>query len=139
METLIIVLVAFALLALFVIWTEKRSTKSTKDHEMKINRAESGKAKVLDYSYTNFRGRGQRGHFQAYKFNLEVSTAFKAPYKAEAVWNVYDMGAPNVQEGKEVDVKIDADNPAVIYPVLQGVEYSWDGAILEALHKKNNN
>jgi len=40
------------------------------------------------------------------------------------------MGAPKVQEGSEVDVKFDADNPSLIYPMVQGVEYSWMGSII---------
>ena len=102
----------------------------------KINRAEDGKAKILSYDVIGLRGRDSGGSYQAYRFNLEVWSNYKSPYKAESVWNVYEMGTPKVQEGKEVNVKIDADNPNVIYPVDQGIAFSWTGKIIDDGHKK---
>lgn len=40
------------------------------------------------------------------------------------------MGVPKVQEGMEVDVKIDADDPNIVYPLIQSVQYSWNGAMM---------
>jgi len=44
-------------------------------------------------------------------------------------------GEPKVQEGLEVNVKIDADDPSVIYPNIQFIEYSWLGAIINKSNK----
>ncbi len=121
---------------IFFVWATKSGGKLIKEREEKISRAEAGKAKILGYKTVGFMGRGAQGQFHANRFDLEVSNAYKSPYKAVAMWNVYEMAIPTVQIGKEVDVKIDADDPQIIYPNLQGVEYSWSAAIIEAGHKK---
>ena len=121
---------------IFFVWALKSGGKLIKEREEKISRAQAGKAKILGYKILGFMGRGAQGQFHANKFDLEVSSAFKAAYKTETVWNVYEMAIPTVQIGKEVDVKIDTDDPQVVYPNLQGVEYSWSAAIIEAGHKK---
>jgi hypothetical protein len=41
------------------------------------------------------------------------------------------MGTPKVQEGKEVDVKIDAVDPNIVYPNISGVQYSWTGMMIQ--------
>jgi len=37
------------------------------------------------------------------------------------------MGAPTVQTGMEVNVKMDADDPNIIYPGVSGIKFSWLG------------
>jgi hypothetical protein len=37
------------------------------------------------------------------------------------------MGAPKVQQGMEISVKIDAEDNDIIYPIADGVSFSWNG------------
>jgi hypothetical protein len=113
---------------IFFMWASKSGAKMIKEREEKINRAENGRAKILGFGTVGLRGTGDGGQYQAYKFTLEVSNEFKAPYKTVSVWEVYPMGVPQVQEGKEVNVKIDVEDPMIIYPQVNGVEYSWLGS-----------
>jgi len=108
-----------------------------KEREEKIKRAEKGRAKILGFSTVGLRGTGDGGNYQAYNFTLEVSSEFKSAYKTEVVWEVYPMGVPQVQEGLEVNVKIDADDPAIVYPGINGVAFSWLGTQMHNKSKKN--
>ena len=128
--------IVFFVLLLIIFFVSKAGGKLIKERQEKMSRAESGKAKILSYSTVGLRGTGKGGQFQAYRFTLEVSNNFKSPYHTTTVWEVYPMAVPSLQEGKEVNVKIDADDPNVIYPDMLSVEYSWNGMIIEAGHKK---
>ena len=114
----------------------KSGAKVQKEREDRINRAEAGRAKVLSFQMVGLRGTGKYGEYQANRFTIEVSSAYKAPYQATVVWNVYTMGAPKVQEGSELDVKIDFEDPQVVYPLANGIEYSWMGEIMKWSGKK---
>lgn len=129
MEILIPIAVVLGII-IFFMYASKSGAKLLKEREEKINRAESGKAKILGYIVQGLRGTGNAGRYQAVKFTLEVWSAYKSPYKTTTVWEVYDMGAPLVQEGMEVNVKIDADDPMIVYPSVNSVSYSWLGSQL---------
>lgn len=135
-EIIIPIAVVFLVLFLFFAFASKAGGKMIKERQEKISRAESGKATIIGYSTEGLRGTGSGGHFQAYKFTLEVSSEYKSTYKTTAVWEVYPMAIPALQEGKEVNVRIDADDQNIIYPNMPSVEYSWNGAIIDAGHKQ---
>jgi len=132
----IIGLAVFAAVILLIVYLTKSGGKLIAERQERISRSEKGKAKILGFSTIGFAGTANAGGFQAYKFTLEVSSAYKAPYNAETVWNVFPMGIPKVQVGNEVDVKIDVDDPSIIYPDIQAVEYSWSAAEFERVRKK---
>ena len=135
MEVLIPIAVVLAIIIFFV-YASKSGAKLIKERQEKINRAEDAKAKIIGCSTGSVGGSGTHGRYQSYRFNLEVWNTYKAPYKAETVWDVYNMGEPKVQEGMEVNVKIDADDPSVIYPNIQFIEHSWLGTMLSSKNKK---
>jgi len=130
MEIIIPVAVVLAIIIFFV-YASKSGAKLMKERHEKINRAERANAKIISCTTGGVRGTGDHGRYQSYNFSLEVWNEYKSPYKAETVWEVYEMGVPKVQEGMEVNVKIDADDPSVIYPNIQFVEYSWLGAMVK--------
>ena len=134
-ETIIIIAVILAVIFFFA-YASKSGGKMMQEREDKINKAGAGRAKVLSFQMVGLRGTGKYGEYQANRFTLEVSSQYKAPYQTSCTWNVYTMGAPKVQEGCELDVKIDIDDPNVVYPMANGVEYSWNGAILDKVHRK---
>ncbi len=129
MEFVILAVVVVGVVGIFI-WLTKSGGKLINERNQKLKKAEAGKAKVLAFKSVGFRGSGAQGEFQAYTFTLEVSSAYKAAYNTDTVWNVYQMGAPKVQVGSEVNVKIDADDPAIVYPDVEDVEYSWSAAIM---------
>lgn len=120
---------------LFFVYASKSGAKLLKEREEKLNRAEKGKAKILGFSTVGLRGTGSGGYYQGYNFTLEISSEFKSAYITEAIWEVYPMGSPKVQEGMEVNVKIDTDDPMIIYPCVTGVEYSWNGTMIHGKKK----
>jgi len=73
---------------------------------------------------------GAGGEYQALEFTLQVSNQYQAAYTAKSSWEVYPMGAPKVQQGMEIDVKIDAEDNSIIYPIADGISFSWRGLMM---------
>jgi len=131
-EVLIIVGV-FVLVIGFFMYASKSGAKLIAAREARMAKAETGKAVVIGSHAVGLRGTGTGGHYQAYEFTLEVSNAYKEPYRAKCVWEVYPMGAPKVQQGMEVNVKIDAEDNEMIFPMPEGLAFSWNWTMM---HKK---
>ncbi len=117
-------------------YASKSGAKLLAEREVKINKAEKAKAIIVGSHQVGLRGTGTGGHYQGYEFTLEVSNSFKTPYRAKSVWEVYPMGAPKVQDGMEVHVKIDAEDDQAIYPMDQGLAYSWNFQMMNSNKKK---
>ena len=135
MQVLIPIAVLLAIV-IFFMWASNSGGKLMKEREEKLKRAEKGRAKILGFGTVGLRETGDGGHYQAYNFTLEVSSEYKSSYKTETVWEVFPMGVPKVQEGMEVDVKIDADDPMIVYPSINGVSFPWLGAQMHGKNKK---
>lgn len=134
MDILIPIAVVLVIIAFFM-YASKSGAKLLKEREERITKAEKAKAVVIGSHTAGIRGTGSGGHYQGYEMTLEVSNAFKAPYRAKCVWEVYPMGAPKVQNGMEVNVKIDTEDDQIIYPMEQGLAISWNYMMM---HKKKN-
>lgn len=134
-EVLIIVGV-FAAIILFFMFASKSGAKMLAEREAKIAKAEKGKAAVIGMHTVGLRGTGSWGHYQAYGMTLEVSTAYKEPYRAECVWEIYSIGAPKVQNGMVVNVKIDPEDDQLVYPMDQGLAFSWNWQMMHKKKKK---
>jgi hypothetical protein len=130
MIELIIIFGVVAVIVLFFIFTSKSGAKMLKEREEKMGRASKGKAKILGSVPVGMSGTGHGGRYQAYKFTLEVGDAYMEPYKTKVIWEVYPMGAPKVQDGMEINVKIDADDKNIVYPSADGVSYSWNAMMM---------
>ena len=133
-EVLIIVGV-FAAIIVFFMYASKSGAKMLAEREARIARAEKGKAIVIGSHAAGIRGTGNGGHYQGYEMTLEVSNAYKEPYRAKCVWEVYPMGAPKVQNGMEVNVKIDAEDDQIIYPMDNGLALSWNWQMMNRKKK----
>jgi hypothetical protein len=70
-------------------------------------------------------GRDGRGAFRAIDFAFEIQPPGEAPYQTRTAWKVYARNAQALQLGRTVAIKVDLDDPLVIYPDMPGVEYHW--------------
>ncbi|KXK46293.1 MAG: hypothetical protein UZ05_CHB002002399 [Chlorobi bacterium OLB5] len=126
MIEVLIILGIVAAIVIFFMYASKSGAKMLAEREAKIARAEKAKAIVIGSHAAGIRGTGSGGQYQGYEMTLEVSNSYKEPYRAVCVWEVYPMGAPKVQNGMEVNVKIDAEDDQIIYPMDQGLALSWN-------------
>ncbi len=132
MEVIIIVGVVLAAIGFFM-YASKSGAKMLAEREARMNKAEKAKAKIIGSHAVGLRGTGSGGHYQAYEFTLEVFNQYKAAYRAKCAWEVYPMGAPKAQEGMEINVKIDTEDDQMIYPMDNGLAFSWNWLMM---HKK---
>ena len=54
-------------------------------------------------------------------FTFEINDGFSSPYTASAGWFVDTLHLNKIQEGMELDVKVDKDDPKKIYPQTHGL------------------
>lgn len=133
MIEVLIIAGVFVLIIGFFMYASKSGAKLIAAREARMAKAENGNAKILGTTPVGLSGTGHGGRYQAYKFTLEVSSEYKSAYKTECVWEVYPIGAPKVQDGMEVKVKIDAEDPDYVYPLAEGTAFSWNWTMM---HKK---
>ena len=60
------------------------------------------------------------------ELRLEVNAPDGSTYTAKTVWTADPMMLSQLQPGASISVKIDSDDPNVVYPNMGGVEY-WAG------------
>jgi hypothetical protein len=70
-------------------------------------------------------GRDGRGAFRTIDFAFEIQPPGEAPYQTRTSWKVYARSAQALQLGRTVAIKVDLDDPLIIYPDMPGVEYHW--------------
>lgn len=71
-------------------------------------------------------GRDGRGPFRALDYAFEIQPPGESPYQARTSWKVYRRSDAALQLGRTVPIKVDLDDPLVIYPDMPGVEYNWE-------------
>ena len=135
MKEVLIIVGVFAAIIGFFMYASKSGAKMLAERDARIAKGEKGKAIIIGSHAAGIRGTGNGGYYQGYEFTLEVSNAFKEPYRAKCVWEVYPMGAPKVQQGMQVNVKIDAEDDQMIFPMDQGLAFSWN---FQMMNKKKN-
>jgi hypothetical protein len=59
------------------------------------------------------------------RLRLEVTPPDRPPYQTTVTWDVQTGSIPKVQEGKQVPVKIDVENPKIVYPRVGWAEFNW--------------
>lgn len=123
MLEIIIIVGVVGIIVGFYFWGVKGGEKLKAERTRRLENAENGTAKIISSVPVGLSGTGRGGEYQAYEFTMEVSSPYKAVYTAKSIWEVYPMGAPKVQEGMEVNVKIDSEDKDIIYPVAEGVAF----------------
>ena len=109
----------------FFFYITRQGKKMLEEHKSRINKAVKARAKIIGISLGSMSGRGEHGNYRVYEITMEVFPNNGTQYKAKSNWEVYDMGIPAVQEGKEISIKIDSQDQKIIYPNSQWIEYSW--------------
>jgi len=127
MLEIIIIVGIVAIIVGFYFWGVKGGEKLRAERNARLSKAENGTAKIISSEPAGLSGTGKGGEYQAYEFTLEVSNPYKSPYTTRSIWEVYPMGAPKVQKGMEIRVKIDAEDKDIIYPIADGISFSWNG------------
>jgi hypothetical protein len=59
------------------------------------------------------------------RLRLEISPKDRPRYQTTVTWDVENAALPKVQEGCRVGVKIDPENPNIIYPRVGWAEFNW--------------
>ena len=59
------------------------------------------------------------------RLRLEVTPKDRPRYQTTVTWDVETASIPKVQEGKQVPVKMDVENPKIVYPRVGWAEYNW--------------
>lgn len=70
------------------------------------------------------------------RLRLEVNAPDRTPYQTTVTWDVQTASIPKVQEGKQVPVKIDVENPKIVYPRVGWAEFNWVYSDTENRRKK---
>lgn len=138
MLEIIIIVGIVGIIVGFYFWGVKGGAKIKAERSERLAKAENGTAKIVSSKPAGLSGTGPGGQYQAYKFTLEVSNPYKSAYTTKSVWEVYPMGAPKVQQGMELNVKIDAEDKDIIYPVADGLSFSWNGLMMTMAKKMQN-
>ncbi|MCA9515374.1 MAG: hypothetical protein KC635_10555, partial [Myxococcales bacterium] len=74
------------------------------------------------------RGIRVRGPWSALELELEVHPPEGHKYVAKTCWAVLDDQAPALAPGQPVAVKVDREDPQVVFPDVHDARYSWSGA-----------
>jgi len=123
----LILIISFGLpilIVIIIVFFLKRSFAKKKQwaDELKLKQAnaKAATAKVISASQSLYGGELRRIIF----LKLLISDGFTPPYEADAAWFVDTMHFNKVQEGNEIMVKVDRDDPKKIYPAESWGIYS---------------
>ena len=109
----------FCIFFLILRWANKRNKKI----EEKMNKGISAKAKILDISDATT---GHTPHGSTIiRMELDIHPSAGENYKASTCWCIKLFAIPKVQQGKWIEIKIDADDHQKIYPVGNWAIY-WE-------------
>lgn len=125
MEILYAVVFILALFG-FLYYASKSGKRMLEIQNKKIKAAAVGKARVISQTPVGKRGTNDFGQYQCVKLKLEVLNDKTEPYQVFTYWNAGMLAGPYIEVGKEVKVKIDAEDREIIYPLsIPSVEYSF--------------
>jgi len=114
----------------------KGGEKLMAERNAKLAKAESGIAKIISTAPAGLSSTWRGHEYQVYELNMEVSNTYTAAYNAKSVWEVYPMGGPKIHPGMVINVKIDTDDNQVIYPMADGLKFSWNYQMMNRVNKK---
>ncbi len=113
-------------LAGFLVYASKSGKRMIEIQNKKIKAATTGKARVISQTPIGKRGTNDFGQYQCVKLKLEVWSNKTEPYQVFTYWNAGTLAGPYIEVGKEINIKIDAGDREIIYPLnIPSVEYSF--------------
>lgn len=116
---------AFLFTVVFITVAVRGGTKMMNERTAKLANSFPAEARIISYE-DRPGGRDNKGRYSSILFEIEVISDGKKPaYRTAVCWKVYPMGAPGVQPGNYVAVRVDAKDPHIVYPDLPSVEYDW--------------
>ncbi len=109
---------------ILVVWWMKRDfsnlSKWAKQNKIDQAGAKPAKAKIVSASQGL-----QGGDISKMIFlTFEVKNGYNEPYTASAGWFVDVLHLSKIQEGMEIDVRVDRNNPKKIYPAAGWATYT---------------
>lgn len=111
------------IIAGIIIWLKRdfgRLSKFAKETRKRQAEAKPAKAKIISVSQGLQGGEIKKMIF----FTFEINDGFTAPYTASAGWFVDTLHYNKIQEGMEIDVKVDSIDPMKIYPAASWAVYT---------------
>lgn len=112
------------LIVIGIIWWIKRDftslSKWAQESKRRQAQAKPAKAKIISASQGIQGGEIKKMIFLIF----EINDGFTSAYTASAGWFVDTLHLNRVQEGNEIDVKIDRDDPQKIYPAASWAVYT---------------
>ncbi len=124
--TIILILsfgIPLLIVAGIIIWLKRdfsRLSKFAQETRKRQAEAKPAKAKIISASQGLQGGDIKKMIF----FTFEINDGFTAPYTASAGWFVDTLRLSRVQEGMEIDVKVDSADPMKIYPAVGWAVYT---------------
>ncbi|MEO8512005.1 MAG: hypothetical protein ABI543_00465 [Ignavibacteria bacterium] len=107
-----------------IFWWMKRDfsrlSKWAKENKERQAFAKPAKAKIISVSQGIQGGDIKKMIF----FTFEINDGFTSPYTASAGWFVDTLHLNKIQEGMELDVKVDSEDPQKIYPANSWATYT---------------
>jgi hypothetical protein len=107
-----------------IFWWMKRDFSNlsnwAKESRQRQAASKPAKAKIISVSQGIQGGNIKKMIF----FKFEINDGFRQPYTASAGWFVDTLHLNKIQEGMELDVKVDSDDPHKIYPANSWAVYT---------------
>jgi hypothetical protein len=127
MDTLVllILLVAVAAIAtLLLVGLRRGGDPVATADESRTQRAYPYEGMIIGFEEIG-NGRDGRGAFRSVDFAFEIQPPGEAPYQTRTSWKVYARSAHALHLGSTVAIKVDLDDPLIVYPAMPDVEYHW--------------
>lgn len=121
---LVLLLAILAIIALVLLGTRRGGGQVAVRDETRLQRAYPYRGMIVGFEEVGD-GRDARGAFRAIDFAFEILPPGESAYQTRTAWKVYGRRNPALQLGRTVAIKVDADDPLILYPDLPGVEYHW--------------
>jgi hypothetical protein len=93
-----------------------RRKKKHDPAEESVARAVPARATVISAARASTTAQDVNSSSEPYSIDLEVQPPGAPGYRETVEWTVFDVAVADVQPGVELDVSIDPEIPAIVYP-----------------------
>ncbi len=114
--------IAIALIVLGIVLFVRKVKQDNAKLQARIAQAVPAEARVIQVGRSILQK--EQGTVNV-RLRLEISPKDRPRYQTTVTWDVENAALPKVQEGCRVGVKIDPENPNIIYPRGGWAEFNW--------------